>query len=200
MVAGSKRRRVEEAEPITYQNLSLTCEKIEHPRDSCLIALLYLSARRISEILHLQKKDFKVEDNRISFETFNEKVYRKKPMGNYRIYRNNWYYEVIRPHWRTDTLSGKSLSKYVLQRLGSVAEKNYVFKSIRGEGYIGRSMAYKIVKYYLPNAWPHLLRHYRITEIVNAYKDDPVATHLHTFHKRFESTLQYYQGLEEERI
>ena len=201
MVAGDKRRRVEDVERIDHKDLEKICERIDSERDACLISLLYLSARRINEVLPLRKQDFKVEEKRISFETFNEKVYRKKQTGNFTIHLNDRFYERIRPHWRTDSESGKTLTKHLLKRLGSLSEKDHLFKAYTHKDYpISRSMAYRIVRFYIPDAWPHLLRHERFTEIARVYKDDPVAMHRYTFHKRFESTLKYIRDLEEERI
>lgn len=201
MVAGNKRRKVEDSKPLTYEDIALTLLDIREPRNQCLIALLYLSGRRIGEVLHLQRKHFRVDANRISFETFNEKVYRSKRGGNYTIRRKNKFYERIRPHWRTDTLSGKALTIFVTNTLDSLDIEAYLFKPFRGkQKHIGYGMAYKIVRYYLPDAWPHLLRHERFTEASKIYKDNPVAMHRFTFHKRFESTLQYIRRLEEEKI
>lgn len=216
MVAGDKRRRVEDVKALTYQYLEFICETIKQPRDNCLLALLYLSGRRINEILHLQKQDFKIEDKRISFETFNEKDWHSTQSGEYTVkryvvfkdfkkrktppFKGYKYYRRIRPHWRTDSESGKCLTKYLLQRLGSLVEKDYVFKRLRGGGHIHYQMAYKIVRHYIPDAWPHLFRHERFTEISKAYQDNPVGMHRYTFHKRFESTLKYIRDLEEERI
>ena len=201
MVAGDKRRRVENTLPLTYGDIALIVYEIDEPRDRCLIALLYLSGRRICEILHLQKKDFKVEPHRISFETFNLKVYRSKKQGRYTIQRKGRFYERIRPHFRIDTKSGKRLSIYVIEYLHRLNDNDYLFPPLRkGASYIGYKMAYKIIRKYFPDAWPHLFRHERFTEASKIYKDDPVGMHRYTFHKRFESTLEYIRRLEEEKI
>ena len=201
MVAGSKRRQVDSVQPLTWTKIENQLTVIDDPRAQCLIALLYLSGRRINEVLHLQKKDFKVEPNRISFETFNEKVYRKKPTGDFQIPRNGRYYERIHPHWRTDTDSGESLTVFLIQTLDSLPKPtDYLFPRLKGVGHIHCNMAYKIVRFYFPDAWPHLFRHERFTEVAKAYQQDPVAMHRFTFHKRFESTLQYIRNLEEEKI
>lgn len=202
MVAGDKRRKVEDTEQLSISELVESIERVEEPRDQALIALLYLSGRRIREILRLQKQDFHLEENRISFDTFNEKVYRSKRSGDFTIQRGERFYQRIRPHWRTDTESGNALSKFVVATLGSLEDpEDYLFQKLRGKGPItDRSTAYKIIRRYLPNAWPHLLRHDRFTEVARIYKDDPVAMHRFTYHKRFESTLQYIRKLEEERI
>lgn len=200
MVAGDKRRKVEDTKPLTWETIAPRLWNISEPRDSRLIALLYLSGRRVTEILHLTKSDLRIDENRVSFETFNEKVYRRKPSGNYQIERDGKYYERIRPHWRTDTDSGKVLTPFVLDNLGSLADKGYLFYKLRGVGHIHYQMAYRIVRFYFPEVWPHLLRHERFTEAARIYKSDPVAMHRFTFHKRFESTLGYIRELEEEKI
>lgn len=224
MVAGDKRRKVEDTKPTNYEEIALKCLDME-PRDSGLVALLYLSGRRVNEVLPLQKKDFHVEEKRISFETFNEKVYRKNQQSDFTIkltidrqrakrdannkiicpiqyekYEDELYFQRIRPHWRTDTDSGKALTFFVTERLGSLAQEDYLFSKHKGQGYIGYGMAYQIIRFHFPEIWPHLLRHERFTEVARVYRNDPVAMHRFTFHKRFESTLQYIRNQEEEKI
>lgn len=201
MVGGYKRRKIEDVPPINLGDMEIKLHKLSE-RDACLIALLYLSGRRISEVLGLKKKDFHIELDRISFETFNEKVYKQKPSGNFVIPLHDRYYERIRPHWRTNITHGKTLSTFVMNRLLSLADNDYLFQRERCNKAkpIKRGMAYKIMRFYFPDAWLHLLRHERFTEVARIYKDDPVAMHRFTFHKRFESTLQYIRNLEEEKI
>jgi integrase len=216
MVAGSKRRKIEDTKPLDLNAVALKLYDMP-PRDSCLVALLYLSGRRIGEVLELKKKDFKVEHNRISFETFNEKVFRQKQTGAYTILReglhytvdpktrerteyNQAYYEKIRPHFRTDNPHGRMLSEFITNRLSSLSDNDFLFQKQRGEAKpIGYSMAYAIVRFYFPGIWPHLLRHERFTEIFRVYKDDLMGAHEFTFHKRFESNRPYIRPLEEEK-
>ncbi len=62
MVAGSKRRKIEDVRTsLTVAHLEDKLQEINNinpcemtNRNSCLIALLYLSGRRITEILHLK--------------------------------------------------------------------------------------------------------------------------------------------------
>jgi hypothetical protein len=112
------------------------------------------------------------------------------------------FYERIRPHWRTDVTHAKTLSVFITKRLGSLSKEDYLFQRERCNKAkpIGRGMAYKIVRFYFPDTWLHLFRHERFTEIAKVYRDDPIATHRYTFHKRFESTLQYVRGVEKEKI
>lgn len=217
MVAGSIRRKVEDAKPLSWEDIALKLEDVTEQRDQCLIALLYLSGRRINEILGVQKKDFKREKNRISFETFNEKDYQKTQRGdhtykryvNFAMFKNRksppfegeLYFRRIRPHWLTTTESGKALSRYVVERLGSLKETGYLFAPLQGHGeHIGYGMAYQIIKFYFPSAWPHLFRHERFTEAAKLYQKNPLDLHRFTFHKRLENTFKYIRDLEEEKI
>jgi len=198
MVKGDIRRKVEDVKPKTWMDIENICIMISNDRDACLIALLYLSGRRIGEVLHLQKQDFKIEPNRISFETFNEKTFRKKRVGNYAIMRKGVFYEKINPHWRTDTESGKALTIFVLNRLGYLSQKDYVFQKLVGTGHIEYGMGYRIVRFYAPDMWPHLFRHERFTEVFKIYKDDLLKAHDWTFHKRFDSNIPYIRSVEKE--
>lgn len=212
MVAGSKRRKIENIKPLTVAHLEEKLKDIDN-RNSCLIALLYLSGRRINEILHLKKCDIKLENNRISFETFNQKDYRMKRTGNYTIkryvkrrdfegrqskpYEGYLFYHRIRPHFRTDSESGTRLTIFILKRLGYLSEKDYLFQSKRGNNPISCSMAYKIFRKYFPDYWPHVLRHERFTVVFKVYKKDVMEAHRFTFHKRFESSIPYIRKAEE---
>lgn len=218
MVKGDIRRKVEDTKPKTYEDIALKCLDMS-ARDSCLVALLYLSGRRIGEILHLQKQDFTITEDRVSFWTFNLKVFRRKPVGNYSIpiegdfiakdpktkeitpYTTR-YYERINPHWKTTSEAGKSLSSFVLERVGSLIKKeDYLFQKERGKEPepFGYGWAYQIIRYHFPDMWPHLLRHERFTEVFRIYKDDLMSAHEFTFHKRFESNKPYIRPLEIEK-
>lgn len=213
MVAGSKRRKIETIKPLTVTHLENKLKDMNN-RNACLIALLYLSGRRVNEVLHLKKSDFKIEDNRISFETFNLKDYRMKQTSDYTIkryvkrrnfkgrkskaYEGSLFYRRIRPHFRTDSESGSLLTIFILKRLGYLSQKDYVFKSFRGKNPISYNTVYKIFRKTFPNYWPHVLRHERFTLVFKIYHDDIMTAHRFTFHKRFESNLPYLRKLEEE--
>lgn len=211
MVAGSKRRKIEDVKPLTVPHLVNKLKEM-NTRNACLIALLYLSGRRINEVLHLRKEDIKIENNRISFVTFNQKDYRSKQTSDYTIkryvkrrnfkgrkskaYEGFLFYRRIIPHFRTDSESGEQLTIFILNRYGYLTDKDYLFKSFRSDKPISYNMAYKIFIKYFPNYWPHILRHERFTEIYRVYHDDIMKFHRDTFHKRFESSLVYVRKLE----
>ncbi len=117
-------------------------------------------------------------------------------------YEGLLFYRRIRPHFRTDSISGERLTIFILNRLGYLSEKDYLFKSFRSNKPISYSTAYKIFVKYFPDYWPHVLRHERFTEIFRVYRDDIMRAHRDTFHKRFESSLAYIRKLEieEEKI
>jgi integrase len=187
-------------------------------RDACLVALLYLSGRRISEVLALRKEDFTLTENRVSFETFNAKVFRRKKVGNYTIEvkgdfhelikqgdtfitvpYDTRFYERINPHFRI-TEDNKTLASFVLNRLGSLTAKDYLFQ-VQGKTPkpMSYGWAYQIVRGYFPDIWPHLLRHERFTQVFRIYHDDIMSAHKYTFHKRFESDEPYLRPLEIEK-
>lgn len=207
-------RRDAETIPILEPNeIKEICDRATCSRDECLVALLYLTGRRIGEVLPLQKKDFKYdqEKNVVSFKCRNEKTYRFKRIGKYTIqvvktkrvyderekvwrsYSSIWY-EQIEPMFSTIGPSGRLLARFVLDHLDSLQdEDSYVFAPIRKVYYdhIKRSQAYKIVRKLDERLWLHALRHMDFTRLYELYKDDLVSMHTVTFHKKFESTLAY---------
>lgn len=209
MVQGDKRRKVEDLKPLSAKEIRLKIETYRPVpytivRDSCLLALIYLSGRRISEVVELKKSDFTIEENRISFITFNAKVFRSKKVGNYKIFRNDKYYEEIYPHFLIDTETGKELSFFILRRLGFLSEKMYLFNNTRCKDDIPITvnMAYRIIRKYIPEIFPHYLRHLRFDYVAKLSRKDPLALHYFTFHKKFESTLNYIRpyGIGEEKV
>lgn len=204
LVAGDKRRSVRNImiKPISYFN-SL-CARVDNSRDACLVALLYLSGRRIGELPHLTLNDFEASPDFIVFKTFNEKVFRKKPIGDYKFLHGGRYYEVIYPRFSLKSESGRMLGSYVLSHLETLEEGECLFYSFRNRDktkHIGVNRMYKIVRELDPDVWLHWFRHQRFTMIARAFKDSPLAMHQFTKHKRFESTLKYIHLVElEERL
>ncbi|GAG48918.1 unnamed protein product, partial [marine sediment metagenome] len=147
MVAGDKRRSSKTITPTTLTHLDAICSRARHTRDSCLIALLYLSGRRIGEILHLTKQDITITPDRmITFTTFNEKVYRNRKYGDYTIQRGDRYYEAITPAFSITSVSGQVLSHYVTDHLDTLDMEDHLFYNLRrGRSvHIGYSSCYLI--------------------------------------------------------
>jgi len=219
-VLGSKGRTNSKGQPIrrsaketsikTLAYLNQKLSVVTEPRDACLVALLYLSGRRIGEVLELKKRDFTYLGKHLSFKTLNEKVYRQKPQSEFtfhvegvffradpktkeKIEYHDRYYQEIHPEFSLTSPSGKLLGHYVTDYLEKLDDMSYVFKHLRGGGvdHIRYSMGLLIVRYILPDLWPHFLRHNRFTHLAQAFKDDPFALHRVTFHKRMESTMEY---------
>jgi hypothetical protein len=46
--------------------------------------------------------------------------------------------------------------------------------------------------------WLHALRHLSFTELAKLYKDNPLAMHKITFHRRFDNTIKYIHLIEAE--
>lgn len=196
MVAGDKRRSAKNLEIKPPEYISDICLRSEHTRDSCLISLLYLSGRRINEVLHLKKKDIVFTGNFLSFETFNEKCFRSKPQGYYSIFRKNRYYEKIHCDFSTTSEAYHILSPFILEHIKDLDDDEYIFKKFRGKGYIGSTMGYKIIRFLCPEIWPHWLRHQRFSAVTEQLKDLPTADLIYslkefTKHHRTDSTLAY---------
>lgn len=197
MVAGDKRRSAEnlEIKPLGY--LSNLCQPAKHTRDSCLFAFLYLSGRRLREVLHIKKGDLVFSQGFMSFETFNEKCFRSKPQSNYSINMGDRYYEKINVGFSTTSEAYKQLGSFVSEHIKDLKNEDYLFPNLyRNERHIGYSQAYKAIITLCPEIWPHWLRHQRFSAITEQLKDLPTADLIYslkdfTKHHRTDSTLAY---------
>ena len=206
---GHNRRPASEIPILEPVEIAKICERANTTRDECMIALLYLSGRRIGEILPLQKQSFNVskpgftlaQNNYIvSFITKNEKSWRTKKTGNFSIPVVKGdivkYYEKIEPRFSMRGPSGKALGQYVLDYLTMLRNDDFLFRPERlsTHDYITRQQAYKILRKIDDRLWLHAIRHMTFTRMADQYTDDPVEMHRLTFHRQFKSTLEYIQA------
>jgi len=165
-------------------------------RDSCLGALLYLTGRRIGEVLPLRRGDFTYRGYSVSFRTFNEKSFRATRRSPFVIQRPECperFYEAIEPQYSAEGPSGVLLDHYVKGHLYGLKPGDYVFspRASSSKPYISQPRAYQIIRGLDDRLWLHALRNINFTRLAEVYSDDPVSMHRLTFHKRFESTLIY---------
>lgn len=215
MVAGSKRRSASNLEIKTLDYLVEICESSKNTRTSCLIALLYLSGRRINEVLELKKKDLIFTKDFLSFDTFNEKCFRTYQQGNFNLKREGifqtWnpkekmritskdlerFYEKINVSFSITSEAYKQLSPFLLDHIEPLDNEAYIFSKTRGTGSIGYGMAYQNIRKVCPDIWPHWLRHQRFSAVTEQLKDLPTADLIYslkdfTKHHRTDSTLAY---------
>ncbi len=199
MVAGDKRRSAVDLQlkPISY--FEDICLKAKNSRDACLPAILYLSGRRINEVLRLRKSDFTETTESMRFETLNEKCFRSKPAGLYTLKIGERYYERISCQFSKATVAYHLLGSFVVNRLKELGDADYVFAQFRYRGerpYMGPSMGYRIIRTLAPEMWPHQFRHQRFSQVTETLKDLPTADLIYslkefTKHHRTDSTLAY---------
>jgi integrase len=189
--------------------------KAECNRDACLVSLLYLTGRRVQEILSLQKKDFSLSNpNRVVFRTFNEKCFRLTKQGRFSIMKNGEFtkkaknglvvkytqrfYEMIEPEYSPIGVSGKLLNHYVIDYLATLKDEDYLFAPFKdyGRAYINQSRAYQIVRKMDDRLWLHSFRHINFSRLAKIYKNNPIDMHFITFHHRFDSTMEYIHNVE----
>ena len=113
----------------------------------CLVALLWLFGKRISEIIKLQRKDLWIEDNYLYVRFTVSKKASRKALA------------VPKPFLKRKTVKHPYV-KYVISYLQEIKkEEAYVFASQRSSyGYISRQHAYNKIKELNPKAWCHLFR------------------------------------------
>jgi integrase len=210
---------------MTPEEIAKICRRAKQPRDACLLALMYMSGRRIGELLPLQKKNFNVANPRfilsenkfvVSFTTFNEKSWRSKKQSTFSIERpvDNFYmkdehkircyvirwYEKIEPKFSTQGPSGLALWHFIDTYLNELGNEDYLFApdSHSEREFINQPRAYNIIKGMDERLWLHATRHMCFTRMAELFKDDPKEMHVLTFHKRFESTLKYIKTVSAE--
>ena len=69
LAGGGIRGKTDDMEVVSLDYIIRLCRKTRDTRLSCLMSLLYLTARRISEVLHLKKKDLVWTERFLSFKT-----------------------------------------------------------------------------------------------------------------------------------
>jgi integrase len=209
------RRSTSEIPILTPEELDQILQKAACSRDSCLVALLYLTGRRIGEVLPLRKQDFVTSNlDQVTFKTFNEKSYRQERRTPFTIEKNGIfhyrekdgsikeyytrYYEAIEPQYSTRGPSGLLLNHYVKAHLYKLKPEDFLFPPYRASSqyHIKQPRAYQILRSLDERLWLHALRHMDFTRMADVYREDPVAMHRLTFHRRFESTLNYIKNLE----
>jgi integrase len=212
----SKRRSSELIPILTPREIEDICLRAHSKRDACLVALLYMSGRRINEVLSLRKKDFNKIGNKLFFTTFNEKSFTERKTGNFTLdryvdfkYRDGRksephqgikYYEKITPQVSLSSVSGMVLGRFITKHLDDLQPDDYLFSphGLSSNKHIKQPRAYQIIRALDDRLWLHALRHMNFTRLAEAFKDDPVSMHEFTFHKRFESTLNYIHTKEAE--
>lgn len=227
MVAGDKRRSAENLEAKSLGYFNEICLRATNTRDSCLVALLFLSGRRISELLPLKKSDVQNTDEFLTIKTFNEKTFKYTQTKDFKIVKEGHYFQYLKDEQgqtkqvpKTEryypeifitisksTLAYQTLGGFVTQHLDTLRNSDYLFGRLKGEGYIGRQMAYKIVTFLEPDVWPHWFRHQRFTQVYNIVKStvkDPfdVLLVLHDFtkHTRLDTTMNYVHHLKLQEV
>ena len=218
VLTGRKVRRPSTEVPILpSEEIAEICSRANNQRDACLVALLYLTGRRIEEVLPLRKQDFNVarpnfkieeSDYIVSFTTRNEKSWRREKQGKFNIpiVRKDkatgedgvFYYEKIEPSFSLLSPSGKILGPYVMNHLDSIYPHSYLFPPYKASGgdHINQPRAYQIIRKLDERLWLHAMRHLAFTRWAEVYKANPTSMHELTFHKQFESTLKYIHDLE----
>lgn len=157
MVAGDKRRKAKGLPPANLLYILGLVEKALNSRAACLVAFLYLSGRRVSEILHLRASDLTWDDDYLSFRT---RIMKRKGHPE----------ETIEIGLRSP--AAKLLMPFVRDHIATLDPESYLFPSMRG-GHIGYGWAYQIIRAIEPAVWPHWFRHMRLThvaEVMNIYE------------------------------
>lgn len=143
---------------------------------ACMIAILWLFGKRITEVVTLQRKDVQKD---AQYLTLYFRVLKKKELMRYRkqiVLTNPYTTYVLR--WieildarkpaQADPLlynpyifpGGSEPRVYTVKS----KEKEYVYKRTR-KGFMSANKAWKIIHFLDPDAWPHLFRHSLATKM-----------------------------------
>lgn len=172
----SKNRVTGELETkLVIQSFNIDCRQTE-----CLLALLWIFGRRISEILLLKRKNLRIEDGSlvVQFKTL------KKRAGKDELHEKSIVLENPYAHYITDYINILDhdrnildVDRYVFEgfsrprRLTSRVKasktdevKTYHYER-KDQGFMSAQKAWKIIKYLNPEAYCHLFRHSLATKI-----------------------------------
>jgi len=128
--------------------------RFESTRIKCLVALLWLFGKRITENLRLKRKDFRVA-HKYLYVHYN--VLKKKHRQTQAI-----------PERKLKRITlANPYTRYILDYVESIHEPDaYIFPSNRSTtGYMSRNHAYRILKGLDRKCWLHLFRHSVATEM-----------------------------------
>jgi len=217
MVAGDKRRSAENLEVKTLDYFVDICRRATNTRDACLIALLFLSGRRISELVGLKQSDLSLTTAYLVLKTFNLKAFRSQPNKEFTLLLHDRYYSIITVDISRSTEAYQCLGGFIESHINTLKDDEYIFykfsrtykndEGVWKRDHIGSNMAYLIVRFLDPSVWPHWFRHQRFTQVYNITKSkvkDPfdvvMALHDFTKHRRLDTTMNYIKGLKLQEI
>lgn len=111
----------------------------------CLIALLWIFGKRISEIICLRKQHFSIDENYLSVRFKVLKRREKEKSG-------------VPPRFVKRIRIDHPYTKYITDYISKI-QSGFVFSSVRSSsGHISRQHAYNKIKAVNPEAWCHLFR------------------------------------------
>lgn len=116
-------------------------------RLQCIMALLWLFGKRVSEVVPVRKEDVWT-DERYFYGRF---IVRRK--------RRRQTPAVAERYLKKIRLDHPYVQRHVLPYLSTLPEKGYIFPSYSAGGHITPRRVEQMIKQINPNAWPHLFRH-----------------------------------------
>jgi len=141
-------------EPMARDEVAEMISKAQSQRDRVLIALLYLTGARVSEVLSLRKKDIIVEENMIRIRMPARKRRERGPL----IFRH------ILPISKT-----APFIEEVLIYIQKLDDDNHLFSGYKSP--MTRVRAWQIIKELNQNTFPHFFRHTRLSKLSEAGAD-----------------------------
>ncbi|MHA1626697.1 MAG: tyrosine-type recombinase/integrase [Candidatus Asgardarchaeia archaeon] len=140
---------------MSYDDVKNIINSIKNKRDKALVELLYLTGARISELLSLRRGD--IEEDKVGDVEFlfvNLITLKRKKGVEQRV--------VEIPKFE--------ISNETLEYIYSKGEDDLLFESSRNKGKpISRIHAWRIIKSISKDLYLHLMRHCRLTHLVNKY-------------------------------
>jgi integrase len=211
-LANRKHSEIENLPLADLDYLARVCGQAKESRDSCLVALAFLSGRRPCELVGVKKKDVTLTKDWCSLETFNAKNYRKRIItGTYEYPRTIYpqirvngkrvrsrtpetrYYPRIDVRFSLRAPSFRALGNYVIHHIESLGPEDYLFHTLFSKAdHIGLRMAELLVHRLDPTLWLYALRHQRFTQVIDVYKANPRGAHYFFKHASFATTEKYY--------
>lgn len=140
-------------DPMTRNEVGEMVEKADRGRDKTLIALLYLSGARISEVLELKREDIEIKTDELVISVEPQKRDKGSPLRK----ENNLILPI------QDYFAG-----LVVSYLKNLDSDEPIFKSRQGSGPITRQRAHQIIKDLNGQTSAHFFRHTRANRLAKA--------------------------------
>lgn len=141
-------------EPMSKDEVAQMIEHATCARDKALIAVLYISGARISEVLNMLREDVKWDDNYLYLRI---RPLKRRDVG-----------PLLKPNILPIGITAP-FAQYIIDWVKTRKEGEHLFPGYKQK--MSRVRAWQIIKMLNPNTFPHFFRHTRASKLAEAGAD-----------------------------